>query len=106
MKTNHIAETVPSSYATSGVPDADTPSRLGGTLSSLKSRSVSGASRVRESAPRRARQAQQAVRSRPATAAATALAAVAAVAAVFIGRRRASKARVARSRRLAGFLRR
>ncbi|GGQ47908.1 hypothetical protein [Couchioplanes azureus] len=86
--------------------EANSGSRLRGALSSVKTRTLSGASRVRASAPQRARQAQQAVRSRPAPATATALTVAGAVAAVLIRRRRAAKARAARNRWLPGFLHR
>ena len=80
----------------------NTRARLRGAVSSMKTRSASGAPRVRTQAQR----AQQAVRNRPVPAAVIALAAAGAVAAGILGRRRAAKARSARNRWLHGFLHR
>ncbi|MFI5496991.1 DUF3618 domain-containing protein [Actinoplanes sp. NPDC051859] len=78
--------------------------RFSGALSTVKAKTASGVSRVRDEAPQRARQARQAVQERPLPAAATALSAAGAVAVLLVARRRA-KARAARNRWL-GFLHR
>ena len=80
--------------------------RLRNALSSMKTGTASGVSRVRARGPQRVRQAGQAVRNRPVPAAVGALTVTAVVAAVILGRRRAAKARSARNRWVPGFLHR